>query len=68
MLAPSIYQMLRGGVVLVTAFLSWSVLKRKLYSFNLLGCALVFTGVCIVGAANFIFPESGSSGDDNGAQ
>ena len=61
LMPPSIYQMLRGGVVLVTALFSVLFLKRKLQAFHYLGCALVFGGVMLVGAANFIFVDDSAS-------
>jgi drug/metabolite transporter (DMT)-like permease len=62
MLQPSIYQMLRGGVVLVTALFSVVFLKKKLQLYHYLGCALVFMGVMVVGIANFVLPAQGGEG------
>jgi drug/metabolite transporter (DMT)-like permease len=55
--------MLRGGVVLVTALFSVVFLKKRLQLFHYLGCGLVFSGVCLVGAANFIFKDDNSTVD-----
>ncbi len=54
-IAPSIYVMIRGGLVIVTAFCSIFFLKRTLRKHQYFGCATVFLGIVIVGASNFIF-------------
>ncbi|KAL4468606.1 hypothetical protein ABPG74_005109 [Tetrahymena malaccensis] len=62
-MAPSLYQMLRGGVILVTALFSVVFLKRKIYLHNYIGCGLVIIGITLVGSVNYIFPKSSSSDD-----
>lgn len=47
--------MLRGGVILVTAIFSKCFLKRTIYKHMVLGCALVFLGIALVGSSGFIF-------------
>jgi drug/metabolite transporter (DMT)-like permease len=54
-ISPSIYTMLRGGVVIVTAISSIVFLKRKLKKHQIIGCCAVFTGILTVGLSNFIF-------------
>lgn len=54
--------MLRGGVILVTALFTVVFLKKKLYTHNYIGCALVIVGIGLVGASKYIFP---SDSDDN---
>ncbi|EAR90511.2 nucleotide-sugar transporter (macronuclear) [Tetrahymena thermophila SB210] len=62
-MAPSLYQMLRGGVILVTALFSVVFLKRKIYLHNYIGCGLVIIGITLVGSVNYIFPKSSNSDD-----
>ena len=50
----SIYVMLRGGIPVVTAFLSVVFLGRKLYSHHYLGLALAVSGITIVGVSQFL--------------
>lgn len=61
--APSLYQMVRGGVILVTAVFTVYFLKKKLYLHNYIGCGFVIVGISLVGMANYIFPKSSSSSD-----
>jgi len=57
----SIYVMLRGGVPVLTAFLSVVFLGRKLYSHHFLGLTLAVVGITIVGISQFISDTSTSS-------
>jgi len=63
-LSPSIYQMIRGGVILVTALFSVLFLKKTLHSHHYLGCVGVVVGIGLVGASNFIFPATDSSSEN----
>ncbi|EAS07726.3 nucleotide-sugar transporter (macronuclear) [Tetrahymena thermophila SB210] len=65
--APSLYQMLRGGVILITALFTVVFLKKKLYQHNYIGCALVVVGIGLVGASKYIFPSSNSNSNNNSA-
>ena len=56
----SVYQMLRGLIVVITAILSVTILKRKLYRHHYVGCTLVFFGVFIVGLSSVLFEKSSS--------
>ena len=56
-LNPSIFQMMRGGIVIVTAIFSKVFLKKILYPHNYLGMILVVLGISLTGAANFMFPN-----------
>lgn len=47
--AASIYQMMRGAIVLITAFFSVIFLKRKQYSHHLISLFLIVSGVALVG-------------------
>lgn len=51
----SVFQMLRGSVVIFTGILSVVVLKRKLYAFNWFGMFLVLVGLALVGYVLFLF-------------
>jgi len=46
---PSVFQMLRGSVIIFTGILSVLFLKRKLWAFEWLGMGLVTIGLAIVG-------------------
>ena len=60
-LNPSIFQMMRGGIVIVTAIFSKVFLKKILYPHNYLGMILVVLGISLTGAANFMFPNEQKS-------
>jgi drug/metabolite transporter (DMT)-like permease len=47
--SASVYQMLKGGIVIVVALMSVTLLRRKLSMQQLGGVLLVFTGVSLVG-------------------
>ena len=53
----SIYQMLRGSVVLFTGFLSFFFLRRPLMGFQWLSLLVIFAGIAIVGATPLLDPE-----------
>ncbi|KAL4456533.1 hypothetical protein ABPG74_000640 [Tetrahymena malaccensis] len=68
LVSPSVYQILRGGVIIVTAILSVTVLKRKLNFLNLVGLFVVLLGIVIVGGANLAFgiqQNKGNTSDSN---
>ena len=56
----SIYQMIRGLIVVITALFSVTILKRKLFRHHWLGVILVFLGVFVVGLSSIIFPQKSS--------
>jgi len=56
--SASIYQMLRGFVVILVAVLSRIVLKTKYRPYKLIGLASIFLGVCVVGLAPILYPNS----------
>lgn len=58
----SSFQMLRGSVIIFVAFLSITFLHRRLGVREWIGIAIVFSGLLIVGMADFISNDGGSSG------
>lgn len=50
----SVFQMLRGAVVIFTGIMSVLFLKRKLYGFHWLGMCLVLVGTAIVGVSSVV--------------
>lgn len=65
--SSSIFQMLRGSVVIFTAILSVFFLKRKLKAHHWIGMVFVLGGTALVGAATYICPapKTGSNADAN---
>ena len=59
----SIYQMLRGMLVIVTAFMSIIFLKAKLYRHHWTSLAVLFIGVFMVGLSSFL-SSNNSEGKD----
>lgn len=59
----SVYQMMRGGTIITTFFFSICFLRIRVEKNQILGAALAFIGVFIVGVSNKYF-SSGSSGAD----
>lgn len=60
-ISASVYQMLRGAVVIFTAFLSYMTLGRKYDGKKILALIIVMIGVAIVGAAPIVFNETDAS-------
>jgi hypothetical protein len=60
----SVYQMLRGLIVVITAIMSVTILKRKLYRHHYVGVTLVFMGVFLVGLASVLFVKESSDARD----
>eukprot|EP00178_Gracilaria_changii_P007027 TRINITY_DN225_c0_g1_i3.p2 TRINITY_DN225_c0_g1~~TRINITY_DN225_c0_g1_i3.p2 ORF type:complete len:473 (-),score=136.62 TRINITY_DN225_c0_g1_i3:3729-5147(-) len=60
----SVYQMLRGAMLIWTALLSVLFLKRRLCTLNYVGIALCVLGIVMVGLANIWSERSGSSRHD----
>lgn len=61
MVAASVYQMLRGMIIIVTAAMSIIFLKRKLYRHHWSSIACIFIGVFMVGLAALLYTDSGST-------
>lgn len=51
---PSVYQMIRGMIVVFTGLFSWWFLKTKLYGFHILGMLLIVAGTAIVGVSSVL--------------
>jgi len=65
MVDASVYQMMRGLIVVITALMSIIFLGRKQYRHHWVGVVLIITGVFIVGYVSV--KASGSSGDTGGS-
>lgn len=64
MVAASVYQMLRGMIIIVTAGMSIIFLKRKLYRHHWSSIGCIFLGVFLVGLASLLY-SSGSGSSTN---
>lgn len=62
---PSVFQMLRGSVVIFTGILSVIFLGRKLFAFHIAGMLLVLCGLLMVGASSVLDTSSSTSGASN---
>lgn len=58
---PSVFQMLRGSVVIFTGIMSVVFLKRKLFAFHMVGMLLVLIGLLLVGASSVLDSSTSSS-------
>eukprot|EP01095_Lingulamoeba_sp_RSL-Kostka_P017574 TRINITY_DN9236_c0_g1_i1.p1 TRINITY_DN9236_c0_g1~~TRINITY_DN9236_c0_g1_i1.p1 ORF type:complete len:436 (+),score=93.05 TRINITY_DN9236_c0_g1_i1:37-1308(+) len=58
----SIYQMLRGSIIVFSGILSIIFLKRKLFAFNWLGMAVTIFGLVLVGLSSFFDPNQSGTG------
>lgn len=55
----SIYQMFRGGTLIITYFFSVIIIKTSLIRHKVIGCLIIVVGLIIVGLANyFLGPAS----------
>lgn len=61
----SVFQMMRGSVVIFTGLLSFFVFKRKLGPHKILGMVLVLAGLACVGSASVIANNSDDSSAPN---
>jgi drug/metabolite transporter (DMT)-like permease len=59
MVAASVYQMLRGTIIIITAGMAIIFLKRKLYRHHWSSIAVIFTGVFLVGLAALLIKNPG---------
>ena len=60
--AASVYQMMRGAIVLITALMSVLFLKRKQYFHHIIALLLIVSGVALVGYSGI---ASSKDGGDN---
>ena len=58
----SVYQMMRGGIIVITAFASILFLGRKLYRHHWISIVIILIGVTTVGFASILWGEKGSKG------
>jgi drug/metabolite transporter (DMT)-like permease len=58
---PSVFQMLRGSVVIFTGIMSVVFLGRKLWAFHMAGMLLVLIGLLLVGASSVLDTSSSAS-------
>jgi drug/metabolite transporter (DMT)-like permease len=61
-IAPSVWQMLRGGTVVIIAVASVMFLNRKLFRHHILGLILVVGGITLVGVSAIV--NQGSDGPE----
>jgi drug/metabolite transporter (DMT)-like permease len=54
-IAGSVYQMMRGGTIITTFIFSLIILKMKAKLFQIVGSALAFIGIAIVGVSAMVF-------------
>ncbi|KAL0089596.1 hypothetical protein J3Q64DRAFT_1813626 [Phycomyces blakesleeanus] len=67
--SASVYQMLRGAVVIFTGLFSYLFLNRRLRAYEWFSLVLVVTGVGIVGLSSVLYPQkrpSATSLNNNG--
>ena len=62
LIPASIYQMMRGMIIIVTSVMSVIFLKKKYYRHHWSSVAVIFIGVAIVGASPLI--RGGKGGDE----
>jgi drug/metabolite transporter (DMT)-like permease len=63
MVVASVYQMLRGLIIVITAIMSVIFLKRKLYRHHWSSMSVIFIGVFLVGLAKFLDPSADKGGE-----
>lgn len=64
MVAASVYQMLRGTIIIITAAMAIIFLKKKLYLHHWSSMAVIFIGVFLVGLAALVIKSSDEEGQD----
>lgn len=64
--AASVYQMLRGAVIVITALFSVVFLRRKQYAHHLISILIIVAGVALVGWASTHYSEQDKD-EDSGA-
>ena len=56
--SPSVYQMLRGGTVVLTCLLSVWLLKKEVYRHHYFGIIFVIAGITTVGMSAVLYASS----------
>ena len=64
MCAASVYQMMRGIIVIIVAGMAKVFLQKPQYKHNLVSLATIFLGVFIVGLSSVVFSNSESGGEE----
>jgi drug/metabolite transporter (DMT)-like permease len=64
-LPGSVWQMLRGGVIVTTAIFSRFFLQMRPRKNHYFGCAFAILGIIIVGISNVAFAEKSSSSESD---
>lgn len=59
----SVYQMLRGSVVIFTSITSVLWLKRTIHSHQWFAVLMVCVGICVVGACSLLYPAASAGAD-----
>jgi drug/metabolite transporter (DMT)-like permease len=65
-IAASVYQMMRGMIIIFTSLMSIMFLKRRLYRHHWSSLATIFLGVFMVGLSSFLNDNSGGEGKSAG--
>ena len=65
MVPASIYQMMRGIVVIITAGMARIFLSKKQYPHHITSLLVLFLGIFLVGLSSILNPEDGSSDGNN---
>ncbi|KAL5265614.1 hypothetical protein ACHWQZ_G006361 [Mnemiopsis leidyi] len=60
----SVWQMLRGAIIIFAGILSVIFLKRKMYATNWIGMGVVMAGLATVGLSSVLSDKNGSTSDD----
>jgi drug/metabolite transporter (DMT)-like permease len=60
--AASVYQMIRGIIVVIVAFMAWLFLKKKQYRHHITSLIVLFIGVFLVGLSSLLFPDDTAGG------
>ena len=60
-ITASVYQMLRGGILIATYFMSNYFLNTKFTKYRSAGCIIIFIGLLIIGVINLIYATGTAS-------
>jgi len=67
MTAASVYQMMRGTIVIITALMALIFLKKKQYSHHWASLITIFFGVFLVGLSSLLYPATDKNEDTSSA-